>query len=107
MAATLTNVPGVLNITLKQADDFSTVLDFSAAASGVTARTDIVSLVSGATVAQFGTTVFNAADGLVRISLTPAELPALVSGTYRWEHIWDYGADGKRTMLNGYLEVVK
>jgi formylmethanofuran:tetrahydromethanopterin formyltransferase len=104
--AAINNIPGTLNITLKRSDDFSTVFDFSTSAVGVTATSEIVSMVTGATVATVTTTVVSATDGTIQITIPPSRSSSLALGTYQWRHLWDYPGDSQRTMLSGILEVV-
>lgn len=107
MTSTIYSTPGSLNIVMRRGDDFSTSFDFSTTASGVTASSTIVSAVTGATVSQIATSVIDAGAGQIRISMTPTQSAALATGTYRWQHTWDYDGDSQKTMLIGFVEVVQ
>jgi hypothetical protein len=102
---TVSNIPGTLNLTVKQGDGFSTALDFDTTMAGVTATTTIVSLVTGSLVDSFTTTVTAATAGQATISMTPTQTTALGAGTYFWSHQWANGSGYHRTLLSGVLEV--
>jgi hypothetical protein len=101
------NDPGTLNITLKKSSDFSAAIDFDITAVGVTPSSSILSFVTGETVASFSTTVTDAAAGQITISMLPTTSAALSTGTYRWQHVWDYVGPSQKTMLTGFVEVVQ
>ena len=100
------NDPGTLNITLKKSSDFSAVIDFDTSASGVTVTSSILSFVTGEPVGSFATTVMDAAAGKITISMLPAASAAMGSGTYKWQHVWDYAGPSQKVMLTGLVEVV-
>lgn len=107
MATTVTNLPGLLNLAFRQSDEFRTTLDFDTTAEGVTATSEIVSYVTGQTVAQFQTTAVDVSSGEFLVRLSAAQTGDIAAGTYKWRHVWDSVGDNQRTMLSGFVEVVK
>lgn len=103
--ATITNLPGTLNLAIRKSDSFRTTLDFDTSATGVTVTSELVSAVTGQAVTAIGTTVTNAATGEVVVAMTDTQTSMLDVGTYRWRHIWDYPANSQKTMLTGFVEV--
>jgi hypothetical protein len=102
---TVSNLPGPLSLAFRAGDEFSSLIDFDTTLSGFTVSSNIVSLVTGATVASVTTTLVDAAAGQVNVGLTEAETAALAAGTYGWRLEWDNGA--KRTALEGFVEVTR
>jgi len=98
-------IPGTLNLSLKAGDDFGALVDFSPITmTGYTVTAVVSSLVTGAEVVPFATTLASAADGKVNIALSDTQTSALPRGTYGWSMKW---VDGQvtRTALTGFLEV--
>lgn len=96
--------PGSLNLGFKRGDDFSTLVDFSIGMTGYTVTASITSLVTGAEVVPFMTTLASAANGQVNIALTDTQTAALPRGTYGWQMVWTEG-NATRTALTGFVEV--
>lgn len=105
--ATVTSTPGSLNIVLRKSDEFETLLDFSISAVGCTVSSEIVSTVTGGVVGEFATSVYDAGAGQVNIALSETQTGQLAVGTYLWRNVWNKPGDVRKTMLTGYLEVVK
>lgn len=99
------NDPGTLNITLKKSSDFSAAIDFDITAVGVTPTSSILSFVTGESVGSFATTVMDAAAGKITISMLPTASASMGSGTYKWQHVWDYAGPSQKIMLTGFVEV--
>ena len=83
MATTVNNLPGSLNLAFRQSDEFRATIDFDTTAEGVTATSEIVSYVTGQTVAQFQTTAVDVASGEFLIRLTSAQTSDIYFGTSR------------------------
>jgi hypothetical protein len=97
--------PGLLNLSLKAGDDFSTLIDFSIGMTGYAVTASMTSVVSGAEVQAFTVTAANAASGQFNISLTDTQTAALARGTYGWTMRWVEN-NATRTALTGYVEVL-
>jgi len=100
--ASFTQLPALMNVTVKAGDKASTSVDFDVSVAPYTVTSQVTSLVNGAVVSPVTTTVTNAANG--QISLTfPANLSA---GSYGWAMTWTSSDGGKRTVLSGVAEYV-
>lgn len=97
--------PGLLNLSLKAGDDFSTLIDFSISMTGYTVTASMTSVVSGAEVQAFTVTAADASAGQFNISLTDTQTAALARGTYGWQMRWVEN-NATRTALTGYVEVL-
>ena len=103
---TFTALPGTLGLQFRRGDDFSTLIDFSPIdLVGFTVTSTIVSIVTGASVGSFTTSVTDASAGKVNISLSDTQTAALQPATYRWQMVGTQGSL-TRTYLNGFVEVV-
>lgn len=96
--------PGSLNLAFNRGDDFSTLVDFSIGMTGYTVAASLTSLITGAEVVPFTTTVVSAANGQVNISLSDTQTAALARGTYGWRMVWTE-SNATRTALTGFVEV--
>lgn len=104
--ATFSILPGTLHLAVKRGNRFSTIVDFDPVAlTGYTVTSDVVSVVTGATVTAITVDTSLAADGKVGISLSDVQTESLAGGTYRWRLDWDSGS-APRTALEGFFEVV-
>lgn len=103
--STYTQLPGTLNLALRKADEFSTLVDFSIALTGYTVASSIVSAVTGNEVVAPTTTVVDPSSGEVNVSLTESQTSSMPVGTYRWLLWWDAPGDVRRTALTGFVEV--
>lgn len=99
-------LPGTLNLSLRKADDFSALIDFSIPLTAHTMTATIQSLITGDTVDTFTTTMTDAALGKVTIALSDTQTGALQPATYRWVMTSQQGAL-TRTYLSGYVEVTR
>jgi hypothetical protein len=98
-------LPGVLNLAFRKADQVSTEIDFSPISlTAYTMAATISSLVGSGTVASITTTMVDAAAGRVNIGLTDEQTATLPLGTYRWQMTADDGV-ARRTYLVGMVEV--
>lgn len=101
-------LPGRLNLAFRAGDDFATLIDFDPITmTGYTVMASVYSYVSGATVADFATTLSNAAAGQVNIALTDTQTAAIPAGTYAWRLQWTDAGGGQRTALMGFAEVTR
>ena len=98
--------PGRLNLTLRAADDFSALIDFSISLTGAAFAATISSVVTGAAIGSFTCTLTDAAAGKVNISMTDTATAALATGTYRWTLVGTTGTL-QRTYLEGFVEVTR
>lgn len=106
MSSTYTQLPGTMNLALKRANDFSTLIDFDGTTLvGYTVTASVTSLVTGASVLSFATSISDAAAGQVNVSLTDTQTSALAAGTYGWKLDWTAPGSVQRTALQGTLEV--
>jgi hypothetical protein len=102
--ATISALPGQLNIHAKRGDELSQLVDFSIALTGYTFEAEIVSVLTGATLAGITVTAVNLATGQVNLSMTEAETEALPRGSYLWRLIWTAPGVSRRTALEGLFE---
>lgn len=105
MSNTYSVTPGVMNLAFKRANDFSTLIDFDTTLAGYTVTATVTSLVTGANVIPFTTTVADASAGQVSIALTDTQTASLPAGTYGWRLDWTAPGDIQRTALQGTVEV--
>lgn len=105
MSSTYSQLPGTMNLAFKRANDFSSLVDFSSTLVGYTVTASVTSLVTGATVVSFTTTVTDASAGQVNIALTDTQTAALAAGTYGWQLDWTAPGSVQRTALSGIVEV--
>ena len=104
--ASYDQTPGTLSLSLKRADDFSVLIDFSPITmTSYVVTAAMTSLVSGAEVQAFTVTAANAAAGQFNVSLTDTQTAALARGTYGWQMKWTEN-QATRTALTGYVEVL-
>jgi Flp pilus assembly protein TadG len=106
MSNTFSLLPGTMNLALKRANDFATLIDFDGTTLvGYTVTANVTSLVTGATVVPFTTAVTDASAGQVGIALTDTQTASLAAGTYGWQLDWTAPGSVQRTALSGTLEV--
>lgn len=105
--ASYSQLPGVLNLSVKAGDDFATTVDFDVNLTGYTTYVSLSSLVTGTEVTPISSSVTNAANGQVLISLTDVQTSSLAPGSYRWNMKWTASNGDVRTALGGVLEVIR
>jgi hypothetical protein len=106
MSSTYSLLPGTMNLAFKKAGDFSTLIDFDGMTLvGFSVTASITSLVTGATVVPFTTTITDASAGQVQIALTDTQTAAIAAGTYGWQLDWVAPGSVQRTALSGTVEV--
>ena len=106
MRSTYTQLPGTMNLAFKRAGDFAALIDFDGTSLvGYTATATVTSLVTGATVVPFTTTLVDAAAGQVQVALSDTQTAALPAGTYGWRLDWTAPGSVQRTALQGTVEV--
>jgi len=104
--ATYSQTPGTMNLTVKQGDTLSVLVDFDPTnVTGYTVTSTVTSLVSGVSVIGLTTSVTDAAAGKINVSLTRQQTASLPVGSYGWSLIWDTPA--RRTALSGIFEVTR
>jgi hypothetical protein len=94
-----------MNLAFKKNGDFATLIDFNVSLSSYSVSATVTSLVTGATVIPFTTTLADAAAGQVSVSLTDTQTASLAAGTYGWQLDWTAPGSVQRTALSGTLEV--
>lgn len=104
--ATYTNLPGVLNIEVRQGDELGLTPDFNVSLSGYTVSAAVYSVITGNTVGPMSASLTtDGSDGKVSLAMTEAETTALARGTYRWALSWVAPGSVSRMALTGSLEV--
>jgi VCBS repeat-containing protein len=104
--STYSQLPGTMNLAFKRAGDFATLIDFDGTTLvGYTVTATVTSLVTGASVVPFTTTVTDASAGQVNVALTGTQTAALPTGTYGWQLDWTAPGSVQRTALSGTVEV--
>ena len=106
MSSTYSQLPGTMNLAFKRTNDFATLVDFNGTTLvGYTVSANVTSLVTGAAVIPFTTTLADAAAGQVNIALTDTQTASLPAGTYGWQLDWTAPGSVQRTALSGTVEV--
>ena len=106
MSSTYSQLPGTMNLAFRRANDFATAIDFDGTTLvGYTVTASVTSLVTGASVVPFTTTITDASAGQVNIALTDTQTAALPAGTYGWQLDWVAPGSIQRTALSGIVEV--
>jgi hypothetical protein len=105
--ATVSTLPGTLNIAVKHGDELSQLLDFSIDLTGYTFDAEAVSVITGATVGEFTVTNTNLALGRVTLGMAETVTDAIAPGSYLWRLVWQAPGSVRRTALEGIFEVVR
>jgi len=106
MSSTYNQLPGTMNLAFRRSNDFATLIDFDGTTLvGYTVTASVKSLVTGATVVPFTTSITDASAGQVNIALTDTQTAALAAGTYGWQLDWVAPGSVQRTALSGTVEV--
>ena len=106
MSSTYTQLPGTMNLAFRRANDFATAIDFDGTSLvGFSVTATVTSLVTGASVVPFTTSITDASAGQVNIALTDTQTAALPAGTYGWQLDWTAPGSVQRTALSGTVEV--
>lgn len=106
MSSTYTQLPGTMNLAFKRAGDFAAAIDFDGTSLvGFSVTATVTSLVTGASVVPFTTSITDASAGQVNIALTDTQTAALPAGTYGWQLDWTAPGSIQRTALSGTVEV--
>lgn len=103
--ATAASLPGNLNIAFRRGDEYGTLIDFSIPTTSYSFSAEVVSAITGATLATPTVTVVNAATGQVNLSLSEVQTASLPAGSYLWRMIWVAPGVATRTALEGVCEV--
>jgi hypothetical protein len=94
-----------MNLAFRKSGDFATLIDFNVSLASYSVSATVTSLVTGATVIPFTTTLVDAAAGQVSVSLTDTQTASLAAGTYGWQLDWTAPGSVQRTALSGTVEV--
>jgi len=105
--ATVSTLPGTLNVTVKHGDELSQLVDFSINLTGYTFEAEVVSAITGADVGTLTVSSVNLASGQVNLSMTEAVCLTIAPGSYLWRLIWTAPGTVRRTALEGIFEVVR
>jgi hypothetical protein len=103
--ATAASLPGTLNIAFRRGDEYGTLIDFSIDLSSYTFTAEVVSAITGSTLATPAVTIVSASNGQVNLSLTETQTLSLSAGSYLWRMIWVGPGTTTRTALEGVCEV--
>ena len=103
--STYSQLPGTMNLSFRRANDFATLIDFDVSLVSYSVTSSITSLVTGASVVPFTTSITDASAGQVQIALTDTQTAALPAGTYGWQLDWTAPGSIQRTALSGTVEV--
>lgn len=104
---TVSTLPGTLNVTVKRGDELAQLLDFSINLTGYTFTAEVVSAVTGATMATPTVSNVNLATGQVNLGMTEEQTASLAAGSYLWRLVWTAPGTVRRTALEGILEIVR
>ncbi len=104
---TFSLLPGALNLEITRGSELGTTIDFSNDMTGWAVSSNISSLVTGSVVTTMTTSIVNAAAGQVGIAMSEAATTNLAVGTYGWALNSVAPGSVTRTLLAGFLEVVK
>lgn len=105
--ATVSTLPGTLNVTVKHGDELSQLVDFSVDLTGYTFSAEVVSAITGSSVGALTVADVNLAAGQVNLSMTESVCDAIAPGSYLWRLIWVGQGSVRRTALEGIFEVVR
>jgi Flp pilus assembly protein TadG len=106
MSSTYNQLPGTMNLAFRRSNDFATLIDFDGTTLvGFAVTASVTSLVTGATVIPFTTSITDASAGQVGIALSDTQTASLAAGTYGWQLDWTAPGSVQRTALSGTLEV--
>jgi hypothetical protein len=94
-----------MNLALKRANDFATLIDFNVSLASYSVSASVTSLVTGAAVVPFTTSITDASAGQVGIALSDTQTASLAAGTYGWQLDWTAPGSVQRTALSGTVEV--
>lgn len=105
--ATVSTLPGTLNVTVKAGDELSQLLDFSVDLTGYTFEAEVVSAVTGVQIAEITVSAVDLEDGQVNIAAAETVVDAIAPGSYLWRLVWTAPGSVRRTALEGIFEVVR
>lgn len=105
--ATVSTLPGTLNVTVKHGDELSQLIDFSVNLTGYTFEAEVVSAITGAGAGTITVSAVNLALGQVNIAMTESNSEAIAPGSYLWRLIWTAPGSVRRTAIEGIFEVIR
>jgi hypothetical protein len=104
---TYSQLPGLLNLSLRRGDSFGTTVDFDVSVASHTVAAYLTSPISGVTTGSMTASIANATAGVVSLSMTDTQTSALRVGTHGWRLEWTAPGGIKRTVLSGHVEVTR
>jgi hypothetical protein len=105
--ATVSTLPGTLNLTIKRGDELSQLIDFSISLTGYQFAAEVVSAITYATVATPTVSAVNLSAGQVNLAMSETQTSSIAPGSYLWRLIWTAPGTVRRTAIEGVLEVVR
>jgi hypothetical protein len=105
--ANVSTLPGTLNVTVKRGDELAQLIDFSVDLTGYTFEAEVVSAITGASVAELTVSAVDLEDGQVNLALSEADSSGIAPGSYLWRLVWTAPGTVRRTALEGIFEVVR
>lgn len=105
--ASVSTLPGTLNIAVKAGDELSQLLDFSISLTGYTFEAEIVSAITYEEIAAPTVSAVNLATGQINLAMSETLTSSIPPGSYLWRLIWTGPGTVRRTALEGVLEVVR
>lgn len=103
--ASYSQLPGVLNMSVKAGDHFSTVIDFDANLSDTFVYAGVNSLVNGELITAFTVSYVDETIGQIALSLTGTQTGNIASGSYSWDLYWVPPSGERRSAIGGIFEV--
>ena len=104
--ATISQLPGTLNLELVRGDEFATLVDFSINCTGYTFAASVYSTITGSEILAPTVSVVSASAGQVNVSISEAQTNGIAPGTYMWRLSWVAPGSAIRTALEGVCEVI-
>lgn len=98
--ADIEQTPGELNFKISLGDDFSYLLDFDVNLTGYTFAAAVVK--KDGTEQAITITETDLAAGKITISLTDAQITALLTDARRWYLTWTVAAASRRILAGGF-----
>lgn len=105
--ATVSNLPGTLNIAVKRGDELAQMVDFSISLAGYTFEAEVVSAITYEEVAAITVSAVNLAAGQINLAMSESTTLAIAPGSYLWRLIWTGPGSVRRTALEGVIEIVR
>lgn len=104
--ATFSLGAGRLNHVSRRGDEFSALVDFDQDLTGASLYAQVYSLIDQSIVFSPSVTEVDLAEGKANLSWVETTTSSLAAGTYGIRIWWTASGDVKRTVLEGYLELL-